>query len=46
MKALVYPFTFEEWKNHPSNKQKLKWCKTIGDKMDNEKKCKQFEINF
>lgn len=33
-KPLVYPFTFEEWKAHPSTKPKLKWCAEIGKKID------------
>ena len=37
-KKLTYPFSFEEWVNHPSTKQKLKWCKEIGKQIDNQKK--------
>ena len=36
IKPLVYPFTFEEWKNHSSTKTKLKWCKETGAKIDTQ----------
>jgi len=38
MKPLVYPFTYEEWLKHPSTKPKLKWCKEVAKKMENDKK--------
>lgn len=38
MKPLIYPFTFEEWKAHPSTKPKLKFCKEVAKKMDDAKK--------
>lgn len=31
---LVYPFTFEEWKAHPSKKAALKFCKEVGAEID------------
>lgn len=46
MKPLIYPFTFEQWKAHPSTKPKLKWCKMVGDKIDLERKCKQLKLIF
>jgi hypothetical protein len=36
VKPLVYPFTFEEWKAHPSTKPALAWCKKQGAKKDKE----------
>lgn len=38
VKKLVYPFTFDEWLNHPSTKPKLKWCKKMGAKIDSMRK--------
>ena len=35
---LIYPFTFEQWKSHPSAKSKLKWCKEVGNRIDAERK--------
>lgn len=38
IKKLIYPFTFDEWLNHPSTKPKLKWCKEIAQKIELQKK--------
>lgn len=47
MKPLVYPFTFEQWLKHPSTKHKLKWCKEVGSKIDEERKYgTQTELNL
>lgn len=31
---LKYPFTFEQWQNHPSSIAKIKWCKIVGSEID------------
>jgi hypothetical protein len=38
MKKLKYPFTFEQWKSHPSNRKVLKQIKKDCDKLRIEKK--------
>lgn len=43
MKKLVYPFTFEEWKKHPSSREKIKWCKSVAKKI---KVGKQLKLNL
>jgi len=46
-KPLVYPFTFEEWVNHPSTKPKLKRCKKVGAEIDKQRKHgKQLEFKI
>lgn len=46
-KTLVYPFTFEEWLNHPSTKPKLKWCKEIAQQIYSiRKNGKQLKLNL
>jgi hypothetical protein len=47
VKPLIYPFTFEEWVNHPSTKPKLKWIKSVCDRIRLESKIgKQLKIKF
>jgi len=43
MKPLIYPFTFEQWKKHPSNKKKLKQIKKD---CDENKHGKQTELEL
>ena len=38
MKKLKYPFTFEDWKKHPTTKNKLKWCEKIAKEINNSRK--------
>jgi hypothetical protein len=38
MKKLKYPFTFEQWKSHPSNRKVLKQIKKYCDKWRDENK--------
>lgn len=40
IKPLKYPFTFEEWVNHPSNKKKLIQIKKTAEEM------KQLELEL
>lgn len=47
IKPLVYPFHFEEWLAHPSTKPKLKWIKSVCDKIRlEEKNGKQLTLNL
>lgn len=43
VKPLVYPFTFEEWQNHPSTLQARKFCKELAKNLNNnlQEKIKQ-----
>ncbi|WP_291392610.1 hypothetical protein [Acinetobacter sp.] len=34
VKPLVYPFTFEQWKAHPSTRKALEWCKKTAIELD------------
>lgn len=44
---LIYPFTFEEWVNHPSTIPKLKWCKKVGAEIDKiPMQPKQFKLSL
>jgi len=44
---LIYPFTFEEWVNHPTTIPKLKWCKKMGAKIDKmPTQPKQFKLSL
>lgn len=46
-KKLIYPFTYDEWLDHPSTKPKLKWIKKVCDKIRLEKKHgKQLELTI
>lgn len=47
MKPLIYPFTYEQWLNHPKTKPKLNWIKNVCDEMRNNKKYgKQLEMKL
>ena len=46
-KKSVYPFTYEEWLNHPSTKPKLEWIKSVCDRIRSEEKNgKQLKLNL
>lgn len=34
VEPLVYPFTFEQWKAHPSTKDALEWCRKTALELD------------